>query len=149
MASCCGCGDKSFFLGDGKDLFRCPKCDDAYYCSRTCQEIDWPHHRTTCKGGIKATAGTFNQFSGVGQENLWAANGAMAEARRLLKKKEEIWGPMNSTKAIRSIQRRYGVMREREVLRETEMRLVADMQGMDLHGGPRPCMHFPKSSFAP
>jgi hypothetical protein len=29
-------------------MHKCLKCKDAYYCSRVCQERDWPFHRHTC-----------------------------------------------------------------------------------------------------
>ena len=26
----------------------CPKCEDSLYCSKTCQEVDWPIHKKLC-----------------------------------------------------------------------------------------------------
>lgn len=33
---------------DDHPLWKCGKCKNAYYCSKECQETDWPNHRGSC-----------------------------------------------------------------------------------------------------
>lgn len=80
LACCRGCGNKSFFLGDGKPVFPCPKCSQAYYCSKACFEVDWVQHRMTCTGGGKVGQ-SWNPYGGQAEADFWVTNGAMAEAR--------------------------------------------------------------------
>ncbi|KAJ7055858.1 hypothetical protein C8F01DRAFT_1157925 [Mycena amicta] len=38
------------FLGDKRGLKRCAGCQDAWFCSRECQKVDWDNgHRKNCK----------------------------------------------------------------------------------------------------
>jgi len=50
----CSCGLKYFNRCSycekltHKDLLRCSRCKDKYYCSRDCQRSDWLKHKKTC-----------------------------------------------------------------------------------------------------
>ena len=35
---------------------RCAGCEQARYCSRECQQVDWPSHRKVCRTGIEGSA---------------------------------------------------------------------------------------------
>ena len=88
----------------------CPECThclgspQAYYCSKACQEFDWPSHRPLCKGC--KTGDSWNPYGASSKEAYWTNNGAMQEARRLLRDRERIWGPGNDDIALDSIKRR-------------------------------------------
>ncbi|KAI0437035.1 hypothetical protein F4803DRAFT_571387 [Xylaria telfairii] len=45
---CACCGKKK--REDGGDLLNCAQCMKVKYCSRHCQKVDWPEHKTVCKG---------------------------------------------------------------------------------------------------
>ena len=42
---CCGCGQRA----EWRTPSDCSQCKCAQYCSKTCQEADWPHHKEWCK----------------------------------------------------------------------------------------------------
>ena len=49
---CAGCGKEG---GEDAPLRKCSRCKTVYYCSRTCQKIHWPEHKSVC--GEKARPG--------------------------------------------------------------------------------------------
>jgi hypothetical protein len=53
---CGGCG-KTLDQNDGK-FNKCAACQAAYYCSRTCQQADWPKHKDECARMRAAAAET-------------------------------------------------------------------------------------------
>ena len=66
-------------------------------------------------------------------------NGAMQQARMLLRRREEIWGEGNDDLALDSIKRRYGKLRNNELCRDAELKELGELheQGRE---GPRVCM---------
>ena len=44
-STCSVCG----VVTDCKALMRCGECNTIQYCSRECQKIDWPEHKTYCR----------------------------------------------------------------------------------------------------
>jgi len=44
---CASCGQNQAALG--APMWRCGACHQACYCNRSCQKIDWKHHRHLCK----------------------------------------------------------------------------------------------------
>ena len=42
---CAGCGKEG---GEDAPLRKCSRCKTVYYCSRTCQKIHWPEHKSVC-----------------------------------------------------------------------------------------------------
>ena len=45
-SSCEVCGKKEKNLGDFQ---KCGRCKLSYYCSRSCQKLDWKKHKLLCK----------------------------------------------------------------------------------------------------
>ncbi len=34
---------------DNPEVQRCSRCQHVFYCNVTCQKMDWPHHKLTCR----------------------------------------------------------------------------------------------------
>jgi MYND finger protein len=48
--SCAKCGEGNEILNDGSlRLKKCGRCLQIVYCSKRCQNRDWPEHKTVCK----------------------------------------------------------------------------------------------------
>ena len=39
--------------GSAKEFLQCPMCGVVYYCSKKCQDADWPEHQKVCTYNIK------------------------------------------------------------------------------------------------
>lgn len=43
------CSSDCFVATAGCEMLRCSSCKDALYCSRPCQQRDWPGHKAECQ----------------------------------------------------------------------------------------------------
>jgi hypothetical protein len=46
LVRCANCKKKE---KSQKEFQKCSGCNSVYYCSKTCQKADWPHHKNICK----------------------------------------------------------------------------------------------------
>ena len=140
VASCAGCGSRSFRRADGPSLFPCRQCQRVFYCSETCARTDWQSHSQLCN---YTTTGTWSPFGQRPEADCWVSNAAMARTRQALKARQAPGAPrMTYEEELDESDRLAGVMREERAKEKAAQAKQAQIEwranmGMD---GPRPCM---------
>jgi hypothetical protein len=80
--TCTACGSECFYGADGLDMEICGECEQAYYCSSECKEMDADRHRPYCTKGCMPNLGK------LPKSHYWVQNEANAMQTKLLQQRK-------------------------------------------------------------